>query len=141
MTVQQIQNGLTVKVYETHARIALENHDLVQFNQCQHQILSLFGQNVKYAKKNHSEFTAYLILYNVLQGDKVGTLKVLKDLTNKQKQESCILHSLSVRRAYADNNYVKLFKMFKNTPNMGAYLMELFIDRIRIKALIPISKA
>mmetsp|Transcript_26773 Transcript_26773/g.40835 ORF Transcript_26773/g.40835 Transcript_26773/m.40835 type:complete len:188 (+) Transcript_26773:1010-1573(+) len=32
LTVQVIQNELAVKIYETHARIALENADLDQFN-------------------------------------------------------------------------------------------------------------
>lgn len=32
LTVQRIQNPLAVKVYETHARIALEQADLDQFN-------------------------------------------------------------------------------------------------------------
>lgn len=32
MTVQRIQNDFCVKVYETHARIALQNDDLDQFN-------------------------------------------------------------------------------------------------------------
>ena len=38
-------------------------------------------------------------------------------------------------------NYHALFGLYMNAPNMGAYIMDHFIDRERIKALMVMTKA
>lgn len=47
LTVQRIQNPLAVKIYETHARIALEMADLDQFNQCQTQLHYMYKKKIE----------------------------------------------------------------------------------------------
>ncbi|PNS16349.1 hypothetical protein CAC42_6456 [Sphaceloma murrayae] len=86
LTVQHIKNEFTVRVYEAHARIALEKGDL-------------------------------------------------------DKAHGAVKHALEVRSALAKGNYHKFFKLYEDSPNMGGYLMDMFVDRERLAALAIITKA
>uniref|UniRef100_A0A2P2JYW0 Leukocyte receptor cluster member 8 homolog n=1 Tax=Rhizophora mucronata TaxID=61149 RepID=A0A2P2JYW0_RHIMU len=63
LTVQRICNQLTVKVYETHARFALEAGDLPEYNQCQSQLKTLYAEGIEGC---HLEFAAYNLLCVIL---------------------------------------------------------------------------
>ncbi|KAI1000637.1 hypothetical protein K3495_g7559 [Podosphaera aphanis] len=138
LTVQRIANDFTVTVYEIHARIALEKGDLGEYNQCQTQLRNLYAQNLG---GNPVEFKAYRILYFIHTSNRTALNDMLADLTTAEKEEPAIKHALGVRSALALGNYHKFFRLYLDTPNMGAYLMDMFVVRERLAALSNICKA
>jgi SAC3 family protein LENG8/THP3 len=138
LTVQHIQNDFTTTVYEIHARIALEKGDLGEYNQCQSQLRALHKQNLG---GHPVEFKAYRILYFIHTCNRTDMNDVLSDLTPADKKEPAIKHALEVRSALALGNFHKFFRLYLSVPNMGAYLMDMFIERERLAALSSIGKA
>lgn len=138
LTVQRIQNELTVEVYEIHARMALETSDMVEYNQCQATLKNLYDLGIP---GKVEEFTAYRIL-TFLHGRNRSELNLyVGQLTPKQKADAAVQHALAVQRALAVGNYCSLFELYFSAPNMGGYIMDHFVDRERTRALIIISKA
>jgi len=71
LVVQHLKNEFTVGVYECHARVALEEGDMNEYNQCQTQLRELYGDPALAGFGQPAEFTAYRILYYLyLQGNK-----------------------------------------------------------------------
>jgi SAC3 family protein LENG8/THP3 len=138
LTVQHIKNDFTVSVYEIHARIALEKGDIGEYNQCQTQLRSLYMLGLK---GNSIEFKAYRILYFIHTANRTGLNDTLTDLTAAEKKERPIRHALDVRSALALGNYHRFFQLYLDTPNMGAYLMDMFIVRERLAAMCNICKS
>lgn len=63
------------------------------------------------------------------------TGRMLKQLTTEEKSEGPLEHALKVRNALAQSNYARFFKLYREAPNMGASLIDVFIDKIRLLAL------
>ncbi|RDX48240.1 hypothetical protein OH76DRAFT_1440771 [Lentinus brumalis] len=138
LTVQRIKNEFTVTVYEIHARMALEVGDMVEYNQCQAMLRNLYELGIP---GKVEEFTAYRILM-LLHGRNRSDLNLyVGQLTERHKSDPAVRHALSVQRAVAMGNYHALFDLYLNAPNMGAYIMDHFIDRERIRALMVMTKA
>lgn len=138
LTVQHIKTEFTVNVYEIHARIALEKGDLGEYNQCQTQLRALYSQNLG---GHPTEFKAYRILYFLHTCNRTDMNDVLADLTPAEKENSAVKHALDARSALALGNYHKFFQLYLETPNMGAYLMDMFVARERLAALSNICKS
>jgi hypothetical protein len=65
----------------------------------------------------------------------------VSQLTSKQKASSAVKHALAVQRALAIGNYHAFFDLYLNAPNMGAYIVDHFVDRERVRALLIMTKA
>ncbi|KAJ3515989.1 hypothetical protein NLJ89_g1412 [Agrocybe chaxingu] len=138
LTVQRIKNEFTVQVYEIHARMALESNDMMEYNQCQATLKTLYDLGIP---GKVEEFTAYRILM-LLHGRNRSELNLyVGQLTPRQKADAAVQHALAVQRALAIGNYCRLCDLYLKAPNMGAYIMDHFIDRERTKALMVITKA
>jgi len=138
LTVQHIKNELTVKVYEAHARIALEMRDLGEYNQCQTQLRALY--KLKLGGKPE-EFMAYRILYIIYTCNRTDMNDVLADLTPADKQKTGVKHALQVRSALASGNYHKFFRLYLETPFMGGYLLDMILERERLAALAVMCRS
>jgi len=118
--------------------MALESGDMVEYNQCQATLKTLYELGIP---GKVEEFTAYRILM-LLHGRNRSELNLfVGQLTPRQKADPAVRHALNVQRALSMGNYHALFGMYLNAPNMGAYIMDHFIDRERAKALMVITKA
>jgi len=149
-TVQRIQNAFAVDVYETHARIALQEDDLNEYNQCQTQLKELYLQlrDVQSATHHRNEFLAYRLIYYVFltcnekyDGGSSDLFKIMLSLTKEQREDPAIKHALKVRVAVADVDYHAFFRLYQHCPNLGRYLMDKIVPVLRYLALQRICKA
>ncbi|KAF7308675.1 PCI domain-containing protein [Mycena chlorophos] len=138
LTVQRIKTPFTVQVYEIHARIALECGDMVEYNQCQATLKTLYDANIV---GKVEEFTAYRILMLLHGRNRTELNLYVGQLTPKLKAHPAVQHALRVHRALAIGNYHALFELYASSPNMGAYIMDHFVARERARAIMVISKA
>ena len=151
LTVQRISNGFAVEVYESHARIALEEGDLNEYNQCQTQLKDLYGENQldKNAVAHQNEFMAFRLIYYVfltrIQTYAEGSLdlsRAMLSLSCDQRKDASIAHALRVRRAVAEFDYHGFFRLRKSCPTPGAlHLMNALVPNVRQFALHRICKA
>ncbi len=131
---------------------------MVEYNQCQAMLKNLYEHdNIPGCT---DEFTAYrilMLLHGMNRSGKAAGPDTYHDYTNphthsdlnllvgqltgKQKSSQAIKHALEVQRALSSNNYHAFFELYATAPNMGAYIMDHFVDRERTKALMIMSKA
>jgi len=111
---------------------------MVEYNQCQATLKTLYDLGIP---GKVEEFTAYRIL-NLLHGQNQSELNLfVGQLTPRQKADPAVQHALEVQRAQAMGNYHKFCNLYLTAPWMGPYIMDHFIDRERVKALMVITKA
>eukprot|EP01138_Halocafeteria_seosinensis_P014111 gb/GECG01014409.1/.p1 GENE.gb/GECG01014409.1/~~gb/GECG01014409.1/.p1 ORF type:complete len:594 (+),score=82.44 gb/GECG01014409.1/:1-1782(+) len=138
LVVQRIRNAFTVNAYETHARVALENGDINEFNQCQTQLITLYDE---VSAGHPREFLAYRILYCCYSRNNTNLLDIMKQLTEDQRKDSLILHALEVCHAVTQNNYHRFFRLFSEAERMSPYLMDHIAWRMQLRGFMAMSRA
>lgn len=144
LTVQQLKGEFVCKVYETHAKIALENQDMGEFNQCQTQLVNLTGSRLE------EDFLAYRLLYFIFTLNRLGVNQVIGQI--RRKKTGCrkdggggggiVKYALAVRKCVYNGLYHELFQLYLRPYDKWCKcLMEQFVRRERVRALLCICRA
>ncbi|XP_055388447.1 leukocyte receptor cluster member 8 homolog [Condylostylus longicornis] len=142
LTVQGIRNAFTTQVYETNARVALENSDLGQFNQCQTQLRELHkSMNLPLEESHREEFLCYRILYLSLMNMRHDLLKLSGELTTEEKRLKGVQFADAFRRASVEGNLHRVLKLTAKGPFLSSTLINIFINRLRMTYLVLIARA
>lgn len=145
LTVQLIEDDFTVKVYETHGRIAIENSDLGEFNQCQSVLKKLYEQpHIKQSKNgstNKLEFLSYALIYYLFTNNYDSITEVKLKLQPNDRGNDFIKPALEIIKAKLSKNYHMLFSLYSKTKGTTKLLIECFINNERVKALSVICTA
>lgn len=139
VTVQHLTGKFVVDVYETHARIAIEQQDYFQLSACFAQLEVLYEAG-KYP--NEYEFAAYRVLYSMIQKNISDESFVQELQTNRAAgRDPCCMHALQIRHLVIDGNYVKYFKISLQSPRLCGYLTDAIASILRVEALRRIYSA
>ncbi len=77
----------------------------------------------------------------VLLNSFIDMSSCLASLTQEMKKSEAVQHALAIRSAWALCNYHSFFQLYLAAPNMSGYLLDLFTDRVRRKALKILLKS
>eukprot|EP00727_Mastigamoeba_balamuthi_P010861 m51a1_g6398 hypothetical protein (689) ;mRNA; r:216130-219215 len=142
LTVQHIKNDFTTEVYEYHARIALENGDIGEFNQCQTQLVELHKDPAN--KGHHQEFVAYRVLYNIGTNNRSALNELMAFILSSPEQlasDPDVSLSLRILSAVNTGNYVRFFSLCGAIKGTGEYLVNRIVPRVRQHALLLICRS
>ncbi|XP_062078016.1 SAC3 family protein A-like [Humulus lupulus] len=106
---------------------------------CQSQLQSLYAEGIEGCLM---EFSAYNLLCVILHSSNNRDLvSSMSRLSSEAKRDNAVRHALAVRAAVTSGNNVMFFRLFKTAPNLNTCLMDLYVEKMRFKAVCCISRS
>lgn len=132
LLVQAIENDLTEAACLTHARVALENSDVGEFNQCLTRLVELAAAR---RRPLSPELSGYRLLYAAYSGSALAVASLLAEMSPATRGSGPVLHARRVWRALTNRNAAAFFRLYEDSPGMNASLMDLFAGALRADVL------
>lgn len=132
LLVQAIENDLTEAACLTHARVALENSDVGEFNQCLTRLVELAAAR---RRPLSPELSGYRLLYAAYSGSALAVASLLAEMPPATRNSGAVLHARRVWRALTNRNAAAFFRLYEDSPGMNASLMDLFAGALRADVL------
>lgn len=135
LTIQHKKNQFTMRVYQTHARIAIEHNDLGEFNQCLSQLFTLY--EIDRAKYELPEFVVYKVLYMIITGNnpEINKLRLrflgsdAEKMYSNNHYSKWIKPALDLSSAIITGDYFSIFNLYRQFTDAQVPLASLLIKR------------
>jgi len=133
LVLQSIENKFTVKVYSMHSRIALEQGDLCEYNQCQSRIQELKRKNLIV---NNDEFDCYRLIHSLYQNQPLEVTNTLREIANDAVDANNeynnkikgphygLSYSMRILRAFKTGDIQQFFRMYLARAQLGEQAKE-----------------
>ena len=161
LTVQGVKGAVAVRVYEEHARMAIEVGDMSEYNQCQTQLMVLYadkpssavanetehsarvegnheekdvttnGRHDEGVWENETEFVMYRLCYYLLVNNQPAIASYLRSLTPTQLSLPTLQLLLQLRSAVATDDFYTFLNRYHQTPYMAPRLLQHLCPRMR----------
>ena len=137
--VQHIEDPFCVLVYETHAKLAIENGDWGNFNQSMEPLESLYRSN--FGEFSHiCQFYCYRILYLIGVDDIAGLYSFIPRIEQKVFESKDVQFALNIWRIASSGEWMRFFRKMKKAPPHVAGVMQIKAQSFRDQALSCIQK-
>lgn len=137
ITVQNIRSEFSVLVYESHARIAIQNGDFGEYNQCQSQLKLLYDSGLSGCE---NEFSSYRLLYLLITQNLVELNDELKSLSRSVRDSPEVSLALRIHHQIANMDFFGFLNSCFLVQNSGKYLIQSLMSTIRLEAFEIFSK-
>lgn len=143
LKVQQIENHFTVEVYKVNARIALENEDLGELNQCLSQLWDFYTTKPSIVGPGYGEFIAYSVLYSLYTKDHDQLMRIFREvnLSTTLQKDANVMLALKIARMVNSSNQPAFFYLAGQVDKLSQVIVGQLLAAERLKALAYLTKA
>lgn len=154
MTVQHIKNDFAMYIYETNSRIAIDNNDLGEFNQCVSQLEYFFEKKTvrnSHLNQTELEFICYRVLYYLIVENHSEIFKIKINLKDRQfinqpeiEKLRFVNLSFELQNYMLTSNYYRFFKTidkFKPLKNAYQLITTHLMEKQQVRSIAIMGKS
>ncbi|KAK8890160.1 hypothetical protein M9Y10_034920 [Tritrichomonas musculus] len=140
LTVQHIEDVFNVTVYETHAKLAIQNNDWGNFNQSMGPLEILYSKKLG-SFENICEFWMYRIIYLFGVDDIDGLCSFIPRINHNVFISKDVQFAIKVWKIAQSGEWMKYFSIMKKSNPFIKSVMTLKAQSLRITALSCLCRA
>lgn len=140
LTVQHVEDEFAVHVYETSLRLAVENFDWDNFNQCLNPLEALYANGLGQID-SIAEIESFKIIYLTRFQNSFDLYQAMPKIEESVGSSAPVKFAIRVWRAIAGGDWSAYFKLYKEASPMQRNVLSTSLPGVRYEALLKTQKA